>query len=197
MNEEKFNQLTTELQAPREKKSRLKITTQSSAQFSSHAPEAKIALSERYDGDIGPKTVSMYTSEFRRLMMDLEWNESAIVSQFSEGLKEIVLDTLALLQTPSDLEEYINAAIKFDTKLTRRKEEKFRKRRGIQPPLPTINQSPELMKIDSVNRTASQPEQDRIMYLEFVSTASLKKIKFRIVQKNLKSQNKEISRFGI
>ncbi|OMJ12245.1 Retrotransposon-derived protein PEG10 [Smittium culicis] len=72
-------------------------------------------------------TVSMYASEFKRLMMDIDWNESALVSQFSEGLNENILDTLALFQTPLDLEEYINAAITFDTRLTRRKEEKSRR----------------------------------------------------------------------
>ncbi|OMJ10962.1 Retrotransposon-derived protein PEG10 [Smittium culicis] len=72
-------------------------------------------------------TVSMYASEFKRLMMDIDWNESALVSQFSEGLNENILDTLALFQTPLDLEGYINAAITFDTRLTRRKEEKSRR----------------------------------------------------------------------
>ncbi|OMJ10675.1 Retrotransposon-derived protein PEG10 [Smittium culicis] len=113
----------------------------------------------------GFTTVSMYASEFRRLMMDLDWNESALVSQFSEGLNENILDTLALFQTPSDLEGYINAAITVDTRITRRKEEKARRRRGVQPPLSTTSQITEPMQIDSVHRTVSQPERDRRMKL--------------------------------
>ncbi|OMJ14694.1 Retrotransposon-derived protein PEG10, partial [Smittium culicis] len=113
----------------------------------------------------GFTTVSMYASEFRRLMMDLDWNESALVSQFSEGLNENILDTLALFQTPSDLEGYINAAITVDTRLTRRKEEKARIRIGFQPPLSTTSQTTEPMQIDSVYPTLSQPERDRRMKL--------------------------------
>ncbi|OMH80914.1 Retrotransposon-derived protein PEG10, partial [Zancudomyces culisetae] len=106
----------------------------------------------------GSTTVSMYSSEFRRLMMDLDWNESALVSQFAEGLNENILDTLALFQTPSDLEGYINAAITVDTRLTRRKEEKSRRRRGIQPSISTTAQTTEPMQVDSVHRTVSQPD---------------------------------------
>ncbi|OMJ17865.1 Retrotransposon-derived protein PEG10, partial [Smittium culicis] len=110
-------------------------------------------------------TVSMYVSEFRRLMMDLEWNESSLVSQFAEGLNENILDTLALFQTPSDLEGYINAAITVDTRLSRRREEKTRRRKGIIPPMSTTAQTNEPMQIDSVYRTVSQPELDRRMKL--------------------------------
>ncbi|OMH79617.1 Retrotransposon-derived protein PEG10, partial [Zancudomyces culisetae] len=53
----------------------------------------------------GDSSVTMYASKFRRLIMDLDWNEAACVSQFSEGLNESVLDTLALFQTPTDLED--------------------------------------------------------------------------------------------
>ncbi|OMJ14567.1 Retrotransposon-derived protein PEG10 [Smittium culicis] len=81
----------------------------------------------------GSTPVSMYASEFRRLMMDLDWNESALVSQFSEGLHDRILDTLALFETPSDLEGYINAAITVDARLTRRKDDKSRKRMGKLP----------------------------------------------------------------
>ncbi|OMJ26208.1 Retrotransposon-derived protein PEG10 [Smittium culicis] len=80
----------------------------------------------------GSNPVSMYASEFQRLMMDLDSNESATVSQFSEGLNENVLDTLALFQSSTDLEGFINSAITVDACLTRRKEEKARNRRGIQ-----------------------------------------------------------------
>ncbi|OMJ24401.1 Retrotransposon-derived protein PEG10 [Smittium culicis] len=219
MNEEQFNQLTTELQILREENARLQalqgpqvpaiVPTLSPA----HAPSIRISLPERYNGDRsqfrgftnqccllfftypdhypsetnnvglimslltenalrwaspyiekggsvlqdyelflkefskvfdgphrtqtandairalrqGSSTVSMYASEFKRLMMDLDWNESALVSQFAEGLNENILDTLALFQSPLGLEGYINAAITFD----------------------------------SVQRTVSQPERDR------------------------------------
>ncbi|OMJ19983.1 Retrotransposon-derived protein PEG10 [Smittium culicis] len=112
---------------------------------------------------IGPNPVSMYSFEFRILMMDLDWNESALVSQFSEGLNENVLDTLALFQTPTDLEGYINAAITVDSRLTRRKEEKARKRRGIQPLDTSRPQLPEPMHVDAIHRTVSQSERERRM----------------------------------
>ncbi|OMH79863.1 Retrotransposon-derived protein PEG10, partial [Zancudomyces culisetae] len=112
-----------------------------------------------------PNSVSIYASEFRRLMMDLDWNESAFFSQFSEGLNENVLDTLALFQTPTDLKGFINSAITVDARLTRRKEEKARKRRGIQPQTTSGPQLPEPMHVDAIHRTVSQPERERRMKL--------------------------------
>ncbi|OMH79265.1 Retrotransposon-derived protein PEG10, partial [Zancudomyces culisetae] len=108
----------------------------------------------------GDSSVTMYASEFRRLIMDLDWNEAACVSQFSEGLNESVLDTLALFQTPTDLEGYINAAITVDARLTRRKEEKLRKRRGTQRIISTIpiTEKTEYMQVDSAQRTVTQAE---------------------------------------
>ncbi|OLY82486.1 Retrotransposon-derived protein PEG10, partial [Smittium mucronatum] len=107
----------------------------------------------------GSTTVSMYAFEFRRLMMDLDWNESALVSQLSEDLNENILDTLASFQTPSDLEGHINAAIEVDTSLTRSKEEKSRRRSG-----PERNQTLNLqdaftVSMESKHMSKSAPKQ--------------------------------------
>ncbi|OMJ23595.1 Retrotransposon-derived protein PEG10 [Smittium culicis] len=114
----------------------------------------------------GTTPVSMYASEFRRLLMDLDWNESALVSQFAEGLSDKVLDTLALFETPTDLEGYINAAITVDARLTRRREDKTRRRVVTTLPQPQpARTSHKLMQVDAVQRTVSQPERDRRMKL--------------------------------
>ncbi|OMH79618.1 Retrotransposon-derived protein PEG10, partial [Zancudomyces culisetae] len=113
----------------------------------------------------GTSPVSMIASEFRRLMMDLDWNESALVSQFAEGLSEAVLDTLALFQTADDLEGYINAAIFIDARLTRRKEDKARRKRGIQPYVQPTSSQIEPMQVDSVQRVVSPTERERRMKL--------------------------------
>ncbi|OMH82806.1 Retrotransposon-derived protein PEG10, partial [Zancudomyces culisetae] len=111
----------------------------------------------------GPQSVAIYASEFRRLIMDLDWNESAYVSQFAEGLNDNILDALALFKTPQDLEDYINAAINIDTRLTRRKEDKVRKKRGFPLQLqPNTNQF-EPMQVDSLQKVVSNQERERRM----------------------------------
>ncbi|OMH85394.1 Retrotransposon-derived protein PEG10, partial [Zancudomyces culisetae] len=98
-------------------------------------------------------------------MMDLDWNESALVSQFAEGLSEAVLDTLALFQTPDDLEGYINAAMLIDARLTWRKEDKASRKRGIQPYVQPTSSQIEPMQVDSVQRVVSPTESERRMKL--------------------------------
>ncbi|OMJ12323.1 Retrotransposon-derived protein PEG10 [Smittium culicis] len=78
----------------------------------------------------GKEPVANYASEFRRLAMDLDWNESALVSQFEEGLNDDILDVLAQAETPVTLESFIEMAIRTDTRLAKRKEQKSRKSKG-------------------------------------------------------------------
>ena len=59
-------------------------------------------------------TVAAYATEFRRLAMDLKWNDDALTSQFESGLKDSILDSLANEAIITDLEKLIERATELD-----------------------------------------------------------------------------------
>ncbi|OLY84735.1 Retrotransposon-derived protein PEG10 [Smittium mucronatum] len=114
----------------------------------------------------GKKPVENYASEFRRLAMDLDRNKSAIASQFEEGLNNEILDILAQAETPATLESLIETAIRTDTRLAKRKEQKSKKAKGttsytsyatVQPPI-----RGEPMQVDVISKVKPEERERRI-----------------------------------
>jgi hypothetical protein len=73
----------------------------------------------------GKGSVLTYASRFRALKMDTGYNAEALISTFRRGLNDSVQDVIATsLEEPTDLEQFINLAIKIDNRLYSRKMER-------------------------------------------------------------------------
>ncbi|KAF9307781.1 hypothetical protein BG006_005730, partial [Podila minutissima] len=59
-------------------------------------------------------TVATYATEFRRLAMDLTWNNDALAHQFECGLKDSILDALANEPIITDLDKLITRSTELD-----------------------------------------------------------------------------------
>ncbi|OMJ17717.1 Retrotransposon-derived protein PEG10 [Smittium culicis] len=68
--------------------------------------------------------LTTYASDFRRLSALISWNDSALCSQYYEGLKEDVKDLFARFDRPESLPELIDLSIKIDNRLFERTLEK-------------------------------------------------------------------------
>ncbi|OMH80166.1 Retrotransposon-derived protein PEG10, partial [Zancudomyces culisetae] len=86
----------------------------------------------------GTNSVATYASNFRRIAMDLSWNDPPLISQFEAGLNEEVIDALTQLGHINTLELFIEAAIKADINIIMRKEK--RDNRNKNNYYPTITQ---------------------------------------------------------
>jgi Ty3 transposon capsid-like protein len=69
-------------------------------------------------------SVAFYASEFRRHSTLLSWGEQALTSQFYEGLKNPIKDELAKVERPTELRALIDLAIRIDTRLYERSQER-------------------------------------------------------------------------
>jgi hypothetical protein len=68
--------------------------------------------------------VAIYGSNFRQLVVDTEWNESARVHYFRLGLSEEVKDELARLDILDTFEELLRIATRIDSRIQERRLEK-------------------------------------------------------------------------
>jgi len=69
-------------------------------------------------------SVAKYTSEFRQLMTDLEWDESALIYQYRKGLNDDVKDALVHHPMPSTFVQMTQLAIRCDNRLYERRLER-------------------------------------------------------------------------
>lgn len=65
----------------------------------------------------GTRPAAHYGSDFRQLACDLKWNDSALISQFKDGLNDSVKDMLLHHSIPETLNEMITLAIKCDNRI--------------------------------------------------------------------------------
>lgn len=65
----------------------------------------------------GMRSTSVYASDFRQLVCDINWDEEALMSQFYWGLRDDVKDLLLTLPDPRTLNEAISQAVKCDIRL--------------------------------------------------------------------------------
>lgn len=70
------------------------------------------------------KSVAEYAAEFRRLKVDITWNESAFLHHFRQGLKDDVKDVLAQTGIPDTLAELVERSQRIDERLYERRQEK-------------------------------------------------------------------------
>jgi hypothetical protein len=71
----------------------------------------------------GNRSAALLAAELRTYSVDVDWNESALISAFYAGLNEDVKDRLCILDLPSNLNDYLALAVKIDNRLFQRKRE--------------------------------------------------------------------------
>lgn len=104
----------------------------------------------------GTRSASVYASDFRQLVCDINWGEEALMSQFHWGLRDDVKDLLLFLPDPRTLNEAISQAVKCDNRLFQRRQDQ-RSRQHTARYAPTMSASSvnshsevEDMQIDAV-----------------------------------------------
>ena len=66
------------------------------------------------------RSAELYCSEFRRWATNTLWNDSALRSQFCQGLSEKLKDALAVYEVPGSLEAAMSLSIRIDRRLRER-----------------------------------------------------------------------------
>ena len=69
----------------------------------------------------GARPASVYATEFRQLVNDVAWNETALLEQFHWGLRDDVKDLPLTLPDPNTLNEAISNATRCDNRIQERK----------------------------------------------------------------------------
>lgn len=102
----------------------------------------------------GRRSVVAYAAEFRRIIMDADFDNNAKAYWFRTGLSDPILDELVHTTTKTDLDELIAQCILIDTRLLEREVE--RKRRSLPRVPPSTRPAPinDPMIVDS---TATVP----------------------------------------
>ncbi|CEL60251.1 hypothetical protein RSOLAG1IB_09474 [Rhizoctonia solani AG-1 IB] len=78
-------------------------------------PDEQRAAERKITNLVQTTTTAAYATEFRTLLMSLDWNDAALRAQFYKGLHWHVKQQLAQKETqPQNLEELIAAAIRID-----------------------------------------------------------------------------------
>jgi hypothetical protein len=72
----------------------------------------------------GTRSATVYASKFRQLAYDVNWGEAVLIDQFHCGLHDDVQDLLLTLADPSSFSEVITQAIRCDSRLFERRQEK-------------------------------------------------------------------------
>lgn len=85
-------------------------------------------------GQKGPAT--QYASDFRRITMEINWDESTFIHYYRRGLKEEVKDALVYHPIPTSLDVLVNLSIRLDERIWERKQEKNNDHHPRPPPRP-------------------------------------------------------------
>lgn len=92
---------------------------------------AKTAVSKLTQLRQGRRPVVVYAAEFRRIIMDADFDNNAQVYWFRSGLSDAILDELTHTTAETDLDKFIAQCILIDTRLREREVE--RRRRPMVP----------------------------------------------------------------
>lgn len=90
-------------------------------------------------GQKGPAT--QYASDFRRITMEINWDESTFIHYYRRGLKEEVKDALVYHPIPTNLDTLVNLSIRLDERIWERKQERSNDHPHRPPPRPQPRQS--------------------------------------------------------
>lgn len=85
-------------------------------------------------GQKGPAT--QYASDFRRITMEIDWDESTFIHCYRRGLKDEVKDALVYHPIPTSLDILINLSIRLDERIWERKQERSNEHSHRPPPRP-------------------------------------------------------------
>ena len=112
---------------------------------------AKTAVNNLTQLRQGRRSVVAYAAEFRRIIMDANFDNNAKVYWFRAGLSDAILDELVHTQAMTDLDALISQCILIDTRLLERAVERKR-RTAFAPPTSSSNPAPsDPMIIDATN----------------------------------------------
>lgn len=88
----------------------------------------------------GNQPVSILATEFRRIAVDVDWTESALMDAFYNALLDRVKDRLSEMDRPETLEKFIIMAIRIDDRQFQRLQEK----KALTTPVNPRNQLPRI-----------------------------------------------------
>ena len=104
-------------------------------------------------------SATRYATEFRRLSMQLTWNNDALVSQYVLNLKNQIKDELARIDPILDLNAIINKSIDIDNRMFARAQDRINNRQPSHPSTATpmdlnaIQQAP--LPVTPINNSAN------------------------------------------
>jgi len=112
---------------------------------------AKTAVTKLTQLRQGRRPVVAYAAEFRRIIMDADFDNNAEVYWFRSGLSDAILDELTHTAAEADLDKFIAQCILIDTRLREREVERRRR-----PTFPSSSRSssvpsPDAMVLDSTS----------------------------------------------
>jgi hypothetical protein len=112
---------------------------------------AKTAVNKLTQLRQGRRPVVAYAAEFRRIVMDADFDNNAEVYWFRSGLSDAILDELTHTTAETELDKFIAQCVLIDTRLREREVE--RRRRNIHPLAPRNANTPssDAMVIDSTS----------------------------------------------
>lgn len=114
---------------------------------------AKTAVTKLTQLRQGRRPVVVYAAEFRRIVMDADFDNNAQVYWFRVGLSDSILDELMHTSAETELDKFIAQCVLIDTRLREREVERARRSRTMMPSSsrPSNSHVPDPMVIDSTS----------------------------------------------
>jgi hypothetical protein len=114
---------------------------------------AKTAVTKLTQLFQGRRPVVAYAAEFRRIIMDADFDNNAQVYWFRVGLSDPILDELTHTSAETELDKFIAPCVLIDTRLREREVERTRRSRAMLPSSSRFSNSsaPDAMEIDSAS----------------------------------------------
>jgi hypothetical protein len=115
---------------------------------------AKTAVSRLTQLRQGRRPVVAYAAEFRRIVMDADFDNNAQVYWFRVGLSDSILDELTHTSAETELDKFISQCVLIDTRLREREVERTRRSRSFTMPSSSRQSNasvPDPMVLDSAS----------------------------------------------
>jgi hypothetical protein len=112
---------------------------------------AKTAVTKLTQLRQGRRPVVAYAAEFRRIVMDADFDNNAEVFWFRAGLSDAILDELTHTTAETDLDKFIAQCILIDTRLREREVERRRRPMVPSSSRAPVAPSPDAMVLDSTS----------------------------------------------
>lgn len=114
---------------------------------------AKTAVTKLTQLRQGRRPVVVYAAEFRRIIMDADFDNNAQVYWFRVGLSDSILDELTHTSAETELDKFIAQCVLIDTRLREREVERTRRSRAMMPSSsrPSNSHAPDAMVLDSTS----------------------------------------------